>query len=97
MKDCCKKLKHREEKEKKELIHRLNRVEGQVRGIRKMVEEDCYCVDVLTQVAAIQAALNGFNKVLLGQHIRTCVVEEIRNGDEEVIEELLETIKKIMK
>ena len=97
MEDCCKKVKHREGKKKKELINRLNRIEGQVRGVRKMVEESSYCVDVLTQVSAIQAALNGFNKVLLGDHIRSCVVDEIRGGNDEVIDELLETLKKIMK
>ncbi len=93
----CHEVKHRNEKEFKDLIHRLNRIEGQVRGIRRMVEEEHYCVEILTQVSAIQSALNSFNKVLLGNHIRSCVVEDIRQGNNEVIEELLKTIQKIMK
>ncbi|ABX44223.1 metal-sensing transcriptional repressor [Lachnoclostridium phytofermentans] len=93
----CHDLKHRNEAEFKDLIHRLNRIEGQVRGVRRMVEEEHYCVEILTQVSAIQSALNSFNKVLLGNHIRSCVVEDIRQGNDEVIEELLKTIQKIMK
>jgi DNA-binding FrmR family transcriptional regulator len=93
----CHELKHRNEPEFKDLIHRLNRIEGQVRGVRRMVEEEHYCVEILTQVTAIQSALNSFNKVLLGNHIRSCVVEDIRQGNDEVIEELLKTIQKIMK
>lgn len=93
----CHELKHRNEPEFKDLIHRLNRIEGQVRGVRRMVEEEHYCVEILTQVSAIQSALNSFNKVLLGNHIRSCVVEDIRQGNDEVIEELLKTIQKIMK
>ncbi|HCL01343.1 MAG TPA: CsoR family transcriptional regulator [Lachnoclostridium phytofermentans] len=93
----CHEQKHRNEAEFKDLIHRLNRIEGQVRGVRRMVEEEHYCVEVLTQVSAIQSALNSFNKVLLGNHIRSCVVEDIRQGNDEVIEELLKTIQKIMK
>lgn len=89
--------KHREDKEYKDLIHRLNRIEGQVRGVKKMVEEDCYCPDILTQVSAIQSALNSFNKVLLGNHIRSCVVSDIQSGNEEVIDELLKTLQKLMK
>lgn len=95
--DCCKKHKERSEKEYKDLIHRLNRIEGQVRGVKKMVENDAYCVDVLTQVAAINAALNSFNKVLLANHMRSCVVENIRNGKDEVIDELVATMQKLMK
>ncbi|KSV59237.1 metal-sensing transcriptional repressor [Acetivibrio ethanolgignens] len=93
----CHKRKHREEKEYKDLITRLNRIEGQVRGIRGMVENECYCVDILTQVSAVQSALNSFNKKLLENHIRTCVVEDIKAGKEEVIDELLNTLRKIMK
>lgn len=89
--------KHREEKEYKDLINRLNRIEGQVRGIKGMVEKECYCVDILTQVSAVQSALNSFNKKLLENHIRTCVVEDIKAGNEEVIDELLNTLQKIMK
>ena len=89
--------KHRSEKEMKDLITRLNRIEGQVRGVKNMVEEERYCVDILNQVSAIQAALNGFSKVILSNHIHTCVAEDIRAGNDEVIDELCETIKKIMK
>lgn len=95
--ECCEKHKHREDKEYKKLIHRLNRVEGQIRGVKKMVEEERYCVDILTQVSAIQAALNAFNKELLSSHIQTCVVEEIKNGDEGIVDELCVTIQKLMK
>nr|MBQ8252908.1 metal-sensing transcriptional repressor [Lachnospiraceae bacterium] len=94
---CSEKKKERNEKEYKDLIHRLNRMEGQVRGVKKMVEEDCYCVDILMQVSAIHAALNGFNKVLLASHIRDCVAEDIRSGNDEVIDELVELMKKLMK
>ena len=89
--------KHRSEKEMKDLITRLNRIEGQVRGVKNMVEEERYCVDILNQVSAIQAALKGFSKVILSNHIHTCVAEDIRAGNDEVIDELCETIKKIMK
>lgn len=91
------KTKHRDTKEYKDLIHRLNRIEGQVRGVKGMVESECYCVDILTQVSAIQSALNGFNKVLLSNHIKTCVVEDIKSGNEEVVDELMKTIQKLMK
>lgn len=91
------KHKEREEKEYKDLVTRLNRIEGQVKGIKKMVEEERYCIDILTQVAAVQSALNSFNKVLLSNHIKTCVVEEIKSGDVEVVDELCNMIQKIMK
>lgn len=91
------KTKHREEEEYKKLMNRLNRVEGQVRGVKKMLEEERYCVDILTQISAIQAALNAFNKELLSNHIHTCVVEDIRDGNLEVVDELCESIKKLMK
>lgn len=80
IKECCHKKKERSEKEYKDLIHRLNRIEGQVRGIKKMVESDTYCTDILVQVSAVNAALNSFNKVLLANHIRTCVANDIRDG-----------------
>lgn len=89
--------KHRETDEFGDLIRRLNRIEGQVRGIKKMVEEDRYCVDILTQVSAIQSALNSFNKVLLTNHIKTCVIGDIRQGDDKAVDELCETLKKLMK
>ena len=91
------KKKHREEEEFRKLMNRLNRVEGQVRGVKKMLEEEQYCVDILTQVSAIQAALNAFNKELLSSHIHSCVVEEIQKGNTEVVDELCESIKKLMK
>lgn len=91
------KKKERSEKEYKGLLNRLNRIEGQVRGISKMVENDVYCVDILTQVSAINAALNSFNKVLLANHIKTCVVDDIRDGNDEVVDELLVTLQKLMK
>lgn len=93
----CSKLKHREDKEFKDLIHRLNRIEGQVRGVKGMVENESYCVDILTQVTAIQSALNAFNRVLLSNHIKSCVVEDIKSGKEDVIDELLVTLQKLMK
>lgn len=93
--ECKKKM--RSEQERQDLIHRLNRIEGQVRGIKGMVERDIYCVDILTQVSAVQAALNAFNKVLLSNHIKTCVVDDIKSGKDEVVDELLTTLQKIMK
>lgn len=94
---CCHKKKKRDEKEYKDLMNRLSRIEGQVRGVKGMLERDAYCVDILTQVAAINAALNSFNKVLLANHIKTCVVENVRNGDDSVIDELVTTMQKLMK
>lgn len=89
--------KHREDKEYKDLLNRLSRIEGQVRGVKGMVEKEAYCVDILTQISAIQSALNSFNRVLLSNHIKTCVMDDIRNGNDEVIDELLNTLQKIMK
>lgn len=94
---CCHKKKERSEKEYRDLINRLNRIEGQIRGIRGMVEKDAYCPDILIQVAAANAALNSFNKVLLANHIRTCVARDIREGKEETIDELVATLQKLMK
>ncbi len=93
----CHKTKERSEKEYKDLIHRLNRIEGQVRGIKGMVEQDAYCTDILVQVAAVNAALNSFNKVLLENHIRSCVVRDIKEGKEETLDELVGTLRKLMK
>lgn len=95
--DCCHKTKHRSEEEYKALLNRLSRIEGQVRGIRKMVETDAYCTDILTQVSAVQAALNAFNRELLASHIRTCVADDIRSGKDETIDELVSTLQKLMK
>ena len=94
---CSHKTKERSEKEYKDLLNRLSRIEGQVRGIRKMVENDAYCTDILVQVSAVNAALNSFNKVLLANHIRTCVADDIRSGKEETIDQLVTTLQKLMK
>lgn len=94
---CCGRKKERTDKEYKDLLNRLSRVEGQIRGIKRMVEEDCYCPDIMVQVAAANAALKSFNKVLLANHIRTCVADDIRNGQDNTIEELIETLGKVMK
>lgn len=94
---CAHKTKDRTQEEYTSLIHRLNRIEGQVRGIRGMVEKDAYCTDILMQVAAVNAALNAFNKELLAQHIRTCVVQDIRDGKDETIDDLVSTLQKLMK
>lgn len=98
MEGCCKcRIKTREEKEFTDLITRLNKIEGQIRGIRNMVEQDRYCVDILTQVSAVQSALNSFNKELLANHVKTCVVEDIRQGNEDAVDELCKVIQKLMK
>ena len=98
-KECCcsHKTKERSEKEYKDMIHRLNRIEGQIRGIKGMVERDAYCTDILVQVAAVNAALNSFNKVLLTNHIKTCVTNDIREGREETVDELVTVLQKLMK
>ncbi len=97
MSDCCHKTKKRSDKEYKGLINRLSRIEGQIRGIKNMVENDAYCIDILVQVAAANAALNSFNKELLGNHIKTCVADDIRNGKDETVDELVATLQKLMK
>ena len=96
---CCHKTKQKRmrEKEYKDLLNRLSRIEGQVRGIRGMVERDTYCTDILTQVAAVTATLNSFNKVLLANHIKTCVTQDILDGKEETVDELVTTLQKLMK
>ena len=93
----CHKTKERSEEEAKQLIHRLNRVEGQIRGIRGMVEKNAYCTDILVQVAAANAALNAFTRELLATHIRTCVAQDIRDGKDDTIDELVNTLQKLMK
>ncbi len=95
--ECPKKRKHRSAEEYKALINRLNRIEGQVRGVKNMLENDAYCTDILTQVSAVQAALNAFNRELLSNHIHTCVAENIKKGDDSVIDELVQTLQKLMK
>lgn len=94
---CTQRKKERTPEEYKKLIHRLNRIEGQVRGIRAMVENDAYCPDILTQAAAVTAAVNAFSRELLSSHIRTCVAEDIRMGRDESADELAATIQKLMK
>lgn len=98
-KECCQmqKTKERSDKEYQDLIHRLNRIEGQIRGIRGMVEKNAYCTDILTQVAAANAALNSFNKILLSNHIKTCVTRDIKEGNEETVDELIKMLQKLMK
>lgn len=97
MRVCCHKTKHRSEKEHKDMLNRLSRIEGQVRGLKRMVDEDAYCIDILTQVSAVNAALNSFNKVLLAEHIKTCVTEDIKSGNEETVDELVKVLQKLMK
>lgn len=94
---CCAKTTDRSDEERKKLIHRLNRIEGQIRGIRKMVEQNAYCADILVQSAAVNAAVNSFNKDLIASHIRGCVARDIREGKDEVIDELVATLQKLMK
>jgi DNA-binding FrmR family transcriptional regulator len=96
--ECCSgKSKERTEKEYKDLLNRLSRIEGQVRGVKAMLERDAYCTDIITQVAAINAALNSFNKVLLTNHIKSCVTQDIKAGKEETVDELLTVLQKLMK
>ena len=94
---CCNKSTMRPDDERKKLINRLNRIEGQIRGIRGMVERDAYCPDILNQCAAATAAINSFTRDLIGAHIRGCVVRDIREGDDDVIDELVSTLQKLMK
>ncbi len=94
---CSQRKKERSPEEYKKLIHRLNRIEGQIRGIKGMVENNAYCPDILIQSTAVNAAINAFNKELLANHIRTCVADDIRNGKDEVIDELVVTLQKLMK
>lgn len=99
--DCCHgesdRKSHHSEKEKNSLISRLNRIEGQVRGIKGMIEKDVYCDDVLNQIASVQSALNGVGKLLLEHHMKSCVIERIQEGDTDVLTELLTTMNKLMK
>ena len=94
---CCVRTKERTEAEYKDLMNRLSRIEGQIRGLKAMVERGAYCPDILTQASAASAALNSFNKVLLTNHIRTCVRNDIREGNDEVIDELVNTLGKLMR
>ena len=94
---CSCKKTERSAEEAKKLIHRLNRIEGQIRGIRNMVEHDAYCNDILIQSAAVTAAVNAFNRELIANHMRTCVARDLREGQDEVIDELVQTLQKLMK
>ena len=94
---CSHKTKERSEKEYRDLMNRLKRIEGQVRGIQGMLEKDAYCTDILVQVAAVNAALNSFNRVLLANHLHTCVAENVRAGNDEVLDELAGVLQKLMK
>ena len=94
---CCNKTTHRTPEEQRLLINRLNRIEGQIRGLKRMVETDTYCTDILTQSAAVNAAVNSFNKELLATHIRTCVTDDIKEGKTETVDDLLKTLQKLMK
>ena len=99
MSECCgcHKTRVRSEEELKKLTNRLSRIEGQVRGLREMLERDVYCIDVLVQVSAVNAALNSFSKELLSEHLRTCVADNIRQGNDGVIDELVGVLQKLMK
>lgn len=94
---CCGKTTERPEQERQKLIHRLNRIEGQIRGIRGMVENNAYCADILVQSAAVNAAVSAFNRELLASHIHGCVARDIRAGKDEVIDELIQTLGRLMK
>ena len=94
---CCHKTKIRSPEEYKKLVNRLNRIEGQIRGIRGMLERDAYCPDILAQAAAANAALNAFSRELLSNHIRSCVVNDVRAGNDDIVDELLATLQKLMK
>lgn len=93
----CHKTKKRSQDEYKALINRLSRIEGQVRGLKNMVESDAYCTDILVQVSAVTAALNAFNRELLSNHLRTCVAQDLQSGKTETIDELVCTLQKLMK
>ena len=101
---CCapeesgeKKFRHRTPEEYKRLCNRLSRIEGQIRGIRRMLDESAYCPDILTQAAAANAALNAFSRELLSQHIRSCVVNDLQEGNPDTVDELLDTLQKLMR
>ena len=97
MSNCCCQKKVRNEKEIKDLMNRLNRIEGQIRGIKRMLEEDAYCIDIINQVSAANCALNSFTKVILANHIKSCVAEDVKEGREEKLDELVKTLQKLMK
>jgi len=94
---CCCKKTNRDPEEIKKLMNRLSRIEGQIRGIRNMLDNDAYCNDILVQSAAVTAAMNAFNRELIASHMRTCVARDLREGKDEVIDELVSTLQKLMK
>lgn len=94
---CSSRKKNRDDREYKDLITRLNRIEGQIRGLKRMIEENAYCPDILVQSAAANAAINSFNRVLMANHLRSCVISDLKNGNEETIDELVKTMQKLMK
>ncbi len=94
---CCDRKRVRDEKERRDLMNRLKRIEGQVRGLQRMLDEDAYCPDILTQASAVNSALNSFCRVLLTSHLRTCVTQDIRAGREDTVDELMGTLQKLMK
>ena len=97
MEHCCCKKTVRDQEELRKLMNRLSRIEGQIRGIRNMLENDAYCNDILIQSAAVTAAMNAFNRELIASHMRTCVARDLREGNDEVIDELVGTLQKLMK
>lgn len=94
---CCEKKTERSEEQKKKLLNRLSRLEGQVRGVKRMIENDAYCNDILIQTAAISAAVNALSREILRSHLHTCLIRDIREGHDEVADELMETLERIMK
>lgn len=95
--ECCCRTKKRSEEEYKKLANRLKRIEGQIRGLESMLDKDAYCTDILVQVTAVNAALNAFSRELLSNHIKSCVVDDIKAGKEETVDDLLSTLQKLMK
>jgi Uncharacterized protein conserved in bacteria len=93
----CNRITHRSEKERKALLNRCNRIEGQIRGVKGMLEKDVYCDDILNQIAAAQSALNALSRVILEKHIKTCVIDRLQQGENEVIDEFMITLEKLMK
>ena len=94
---CCNKMTERSDEEKKRLINRLNRIEGQIRGLKGMIEKDVYCADILTQSAAASAAINAFNRDLLARHVKSCVARDLKEGREEVVDELMDIMARLMR
>lgn len=95
--NCSHKTKERSESEYRSLINRLNRIEGQIRGIKRMVESNAYCTDIITQAAAASSALNAFNRELFSNHIKTCVEQDIKEGKYETVDDLIATLQKLLK